>query len=54
MDDLGIHKTFLKICLGLLLLVLAACAPQLAYNPVQTNPDQLVAAIQRAGYRARR
>jgi len=25
-----------------------------AYNPVQTNPDQLVAAIQRAGYRARR
>lgn len=25
-----------------------------SYNPVQTNPDQLVAAIQRAGYRARR
>jgi copper chaperone CopZ len=24
------------------------------YNPAQTNPDQLVAAVQRAGYRARR
>jgi len=25
-----------------------------AYNPAQTNPDQLIAAVQRAGYRARR
>lgn len=25
-----------------------------AYNPAQTNPDQLVAAVQRAGYTARR
>ena len=24
------------------------------YNPAQTNPDQLIVAVQRAGYRARR
>ncbi len=27
---------------------------RVAYNPAQTNPEQLVAGIERAGYRARR
>lgn len=33
---------------------LDAGVARVAFNPAQTNPDQLVAAVARAGYRARR